>query len=168
MRFHCESELSATGLQLQVRSELAKKSEMSRVVRQVRILHVVGGLNRGGVETWLFQTLQHVDRSKYHFDFLVHTEQSCAYDDEVRSLGARIIPCLSPSRPVRYARNFLRILREFGPYDCVHSHVHHFSGYVLTLARWAGGIDGFVRPDVALLVVPLPPAVVRWRKASRR
>jgi len=68
----------------------------------------------------------------------VHTEQRCAYDSDVRSLGARIIPCLSPSDPVRYARNFLRILRETGPYDCVHSHVHRFSGYVLTLARLAG------------------------------
>ncbi len=104
----------------------------------MRILHVIGGLNRGGAETWLVQTLRHIDRTKYQFDFLVHTEQPCAYDDEVRSLGARIIACLSPSDPVRYTRNFLRILRETGPYDCVHSHVHRFSGYVLTLARLAG------------------------------
>jgi glycosyltransferase involved in cell wall biosynthesis len=104
----------------------------------MRILHVVGGLNRGGVETWLLQIFRHIDRSKYQFDFLVHTEKPCAYDDEVRSLGARVIPCLSPSQPVRYAHNLLRILREQGPFDCVHSHVHHFSGFVLTVARWAG------------------------------
>jgi glycosyltransferase involved in cell wall biosynthesis len=104
----------------------------------MRILHVLGGLNRGGVETWLVQMLRHIDRTKYQFDFLVHTDQPCAYDDEVRSLGARIISCLSPSDPVRYTRNFLRILAETGPYDCVHSHVHRFSGYVLTLARLAG------------------------------
>jgi glycosyltransferase involved in cell wall biosynthesis len=104
----------------------------------MRILHVIGGLNRGGVETWLLQILRHIDRRKYHFDFLVHTEQPCAYDDEVRSLGARVIPCLSSTQPVRYARNLVRILRALGPYDCVHSHVHHFSGYVLTVARWAG------------------------------
>jgi len=105
---------------------------------EMRILHVVGGMNPGGVETWLLQTLQHIDRSKYHFDFAVHTNIPCAYDEEIRSLGARLIPCLWPSQPVRYAHNLLRILREFGPYDCVHSHVHHYSGYVLTLARWAG------------------------------
>jgi glycosyltransferase involved in cell wall biosynthesis len=104
----------------------------------MRILHVLGGLNRGGAETWLVQILRHIDKAKYHFDFLVHTDQPCAYDDEVRSLGARIIPCLSPSDPVRYARNFLRILAEVGPYDVVHSHVHRFSGYVLTLARLGG------------------------------
>ncbi len=104
----------------------------------MRILHVIGGLNPGGVETWLLQILRHIDRRKYHFDFLVHTEQPCAYDEEVRSLGARVIRCLSHSQPARYARNLLRILRELGPYDCVHSHVHYFSGYILMLARWAG------------------------------
>ena len=104
----------------------------------MRILHVLGGLNRGGAETWLVHILRHIDRAKYQFDFLVHTSKPCAYDNEVRSLGARIIPCLSHSDPVRYSRNFLRILREMGPYDCVHSHVHRFSGYVLTLARLAG------------------------------
>jgi glycosyltransferase involved in cell wall biosynthesis len=100
----------------------------------VRILHVVGKLDRGGAETWLVQTLKHIDRSKYQFDFLVHTEEPGAYDDEVRALGSRIIPCLKPANPVKYARNFLRVLKEHGPYDCVHSHVHHFSGYVMALA----------------------------------
>jgi glycosyltransferase involved in cell wall biosynthesis len=100
----------------------------------MRILHVVGKLDRGGAETWLVQVLRHIDRQKYQMDFLVHTSDAGAYDQEVRSLGARIIPCLSYTNPLRYARNFLRILRQFGPYDVVHSHVHHFSGYVLMLA----------------------------------
>jgi glycosyltransferase involved in cell wall biosynthesis len=101
----------------------------------MRILHVVGKLDRGGAETWLVQTLRHIDRSKYQFDFLVHTEEPGAYDDEVRALGARVIPCVKPSNPVKYARNFLRVLKKYGPYDCVHSHVRHFSGVVLLLAR---------------------------------
>lgn len=104
----------------------------------MRILHVLGKLDRGGTETWLVQTLRHIDRGKYQFDFLVHANGPGAYDDEVKALGARIIPCLSPSNPAKFARNFLRILREYGPYDCVHSHVHYYSGYVLTLAKLAG------------------------------
>lgn len=104
----------------------------------MRILQVVGGLDRGGAETWLVQVLAHVDRAKYAMDFLVHTEAPGAYDEEVRRLGAKIIPCLTPNRPLQYARNFFRGLREHGPYDVVHSHVHHFSGYVLLLAKLGG------------------------------
>jgi len=104
----------------------------------MRILHVLGTLDRGGVETWLLQVLRHIDRQKYQMDFLVHTTEKGAYDDEVRALGAQIIPCLRPSRPALYAKNFFSIIREYGPYDVVHSHVHHYSGYVLALAALCG------------------------------
>ncbi len=104
----------------------------------MRILHVLGKLDRGGVETWLVQVLRHIDREKYQMDFLVHTTDAGAYDHEVRSLGARIIPCLGYTNPIRYSKNFLRILRQHGPYDVVHSHVHHFSGYVILLAAIGG------------------------------
>jgi glycosyltransferase involved in cell wall biosynthesis len=104
----------------------------------VRILHVVGGMERGGVETWLMHVLHNVDRERFQLDFLVHTTNSCAYDEEIRALGSEIIPCLSPSWPWQYAINFQRIIKEYGPYDVVHSHVHHFSGFVLFLARRAG------------------------------
>ena len=103
----------------------------------MRILHVVGKLDRGGAETWLVQVLRHIDRDKYQMDFLVHTTEPGAYDEEVRSLGARIIPCLDYTNPMRYAGNFLQILRQYGPYDVVHSHVHQFSGFVMLLSALA-------------------------------
>lgn len=104
---------------------------------QIRVLHVVGGMNRGGAETWLMHVLRHIDRDRFRFDFLVHTDKPCAYDDEIRDLGSKIIPCLIPSQPWRYAINFARIMKEYGPYDVVHSHVHHYSGFVLWLAKRA-------------------------------
>jgi glycosyltransferase involved in cell wall biosynthesis len=42
------------------------------------------------------------------------------------------------NHPLEYAKNFEKILNKYGPYDCVHSHVHHYSGYVLLLARIYG------------------------------
>ena len=110
----------------------------SQNINPIRILHVVGGMNRGGVETWLMHVLRLIDRDRFRMDFLVHTELPCAYDDEIRSLGSKIIPCLHPHRPWRYARNFRCILATNGPYDVVHSHVHHFSGFVLRLAHREG------------------------------
>jgi glycosyltransferase involved in cell wall biosynthesis len=104
----------------------------------MRILHVVGGLNRGGAETWLVRMLAHVDREKYQMDFLVHSAEPGVYDEEVQALGSRIFTCLKPSNPLRYAFNFRRTLRRYGPYDCVHSHIHHYGGYVLMLAALMG------------------------------
>ncbi|MEG4804229.1 glycosyltransferase family 1 protein [Microcoleus sp. ARI1-B5] len=119
-------------------TDIQKENKNCKGSRSLRILHVVGGMNRGGLETWLMHVLRHIDRDRFQMDFLVHTREPCPYDDEARSLGSKIIPCLDPSKPWLYASNFKRILREYGPYDIVHSHVHHFSGYVLWLAKQAG------------------------------
>jgi len=97
----------------------------------------VGRLDRGGGETWLMHVLRNIDRERFKIDFLVHSAEPAAYDGEARDLGAEVIPCLHPRRPLLYRKNFLRIMRE-NSYDAVHSHVHHFSGYALRLAAGAG------------------------------
>ena len=103
-----------------------------------RILHVLGGMNRGGIETWLMQILQHIDRDRFQMDFLVHSTKPGAYDQQARALNSQIITCPYPSRPWIYVPNFRRILREHEPYDIIHSHVHLFSGNILRLAAQAG------------------------------
>jgi glycosyltransferase involved in cell wall biosynthesis len=103
-----------------------------------RVLQVVGGLNRGGAETWLMHVLRSIDRERVKMDFLTHTLQPGAYDAEARALGSTIIPCLHPRRPWLYARNLRRILREHGPYDIIHSHVYLFDGLPLWVAARQG------------------------------
>jgi glycosyltransferase involved in cell wall biosynthesis len=105
---------------------------------RIRVLHIVGGMNRGGVETWLMHVLRHIDRERFQMDFMVHSAAPCVYDDEIRALGGRILPCLRYNRPWSYAKNYRNILAVYGPYDIVHSHVHHYSGYTLRLAHRAG------------------------------
>jgi len=104
----------------------------------VRILHVVGSMNPGGVETWLMNVLRHLDADRFSMDFLVHTARPGLFDDEIRQLGGQVLPCLSPSRPHRYAANLMRLNRRHGPDLVVHSYVHHFSGVVCRLARLMG------------------------------
>ena len=106
--------------------------------RPIRILHVVGGMVRAGTETWLMHILRNIDRDAFQMDFLVHTNEESDYDAEIRALGSKIIPCLNSSQPWLYARNFQAILNDNEPYDIIHSHVHHFSGFVLWLAKRAG------------------------------
>lgn len=132
--------------------------------RPLRILHVVGGMNRGGTETLLMHFLRHIDRARYRMDFLVHTTQPGAYDAEARRLGSRILPCLAPGRPWTYARNFRRILRTHGPYDIVHTHVHWFSGLPLWIAARAG-VPGRIMHAHPLADLERP---TRRRQAYRR
>ena len=105
---------------------------------QLRVLHVLGSLGVGGVETWLVSLARRIDRSRVAMDFLVHAEVRGGYTEEIRESGGRILLCPLGRDPVGYAARFLRLLRVNGPYQVVHSHQHHFSGYVLWLARLAG------------------------------
>lgn len=117
---------------------MMQRPDKSSERRPIRILHVVGGMNVAGVETTLMHMLRRIDRDRFKMDFLVHTERKCPYDDEIRSLGSQVIPCLNRRQPWIYAANFRRIMQNYDPYDIIHCHVHHFDGYVLRLAEQSG------------------------------
>ena len=101
----------------------------------VRILHVVGGMDYGGVETWLVNVLRRTDRERFQMDFLVDSPGRYPYTTDVQSLGGRLITSLHPYCPPLYALNFRRIARQFGPYAIVHGHVQHFTGFAMRLAQ---------------------------------
>lgn len=104
--------------------------------RAKRILHVVGSLGCGGIETWLLHVLRSVDRNELAMDFLVHLPEPAFYDEEVLDLGARIIFAGSHHTPIQSAKRIGRALSALGPYDVIHSHVGYYSGYTLTVARY--------------------------------
>ncbi|PWT87518.1 MAG: glycosyltransferase family 1 protein, partial [Proteobacteria bacterium] len=105
-----------------------------------RILHVFGGMDRGGAETMVMNLYRQVDRREIQFDFAVQTGRRCHYDSEIESLGGRIFrhPVAVESGWRAYAASFLNNLAEYGPFAAVHSHVHHFSGFVLHLSQRRG------------------------------
>lgn len=104
--------------------------------RSIRILHVLGAMNPGGVEVWLMHLLRNIDREKFQMDFLV--QSAGRYDSEITALGSRVIRGAELRKPWVFVRNMRQALKDHGPYDVVHSHVHHYSGFVLTVAKHAG------------------------------
>jgi glycosyltransferase involved in cell wall biosynthesis len=98
-------------------------------------------MGRGGLETWLMNVLRRIDRKRYKMDFLVQTEEKRAYDDEILSLGSRILRIragkLRPSY-ILFLRDFRSILERCGPYDVVHAHDSLRYGTLLREAAKAG------------------------------
>lgn len=105
--------------------------------RPIRVLHQLAQMSRGGLETWLMYILRHLDRTQVQFDFCVSVDHPCDYDDEVRELGGRIIPCIWNRSLPRFCKEFSRVLRA-DPYDVVHAHTHYFAGIPLYLAAKEG------------------------------
>jgi glycosyltransferase involved in cell wall biosynthesis len=100
-----------------------------------RILHVFGGMNPGGAETLVLNVYRQIDRTEVQFDFAVQAGH-CHYDPEIRALGGRILrhPVPAVAGLCAYSRAFVQTLRQCGPFAGVHSHVHLFSGLVLSLS----------------------------------
>ena len=105
-----------------------------------RILHVFGGMNRGGAETLVMNMYRKMDRTEIQFDFAVQTGHACHFDAEIEALGGRILRHPVPAKAGlgAYAGALARTLQQFGPFAAVHSHVHLFSGVVLKMSRRQG------------------------------
>ena len=105
-----------------------------------RILHVVSAMNRGGAETMIMNLYRKIDRNKLQFDFIVHSNIKGHYDDEIISLGGKIIRCnsLGTIGPIKYVRALSKAISENGPFHAIHAHTDFQSGFVAMAAKKAG------------------------------
>lgn len=65
---------------------------------ETRILHcLIGNMNVGGIETMLMELYRNIDRSKFQFDFVVHSKGENFYEKEIYLLGGKIyrVPFIS-------------------------------------------------------------------------
>lgn len=61
--------------------------------RPVKVLHVIGVMNRGGAETMIMNLYRNIDRTKIQFDFVENTGQTGIFEKEITELGGRIFHC---------------------------------------------------------------------------
>jgi glycosyltransferase EpsF len=104
-----------------------------------RILQVLSGMGRGGIETWLMNVFRYsaANSRKLVFDFLVEATGPRAYDAEIAALGGQIHR--SPPFRNRLAAS-LRLwdLLRHHDYAAVHVHGAHDAGWPLSAAASAG------------------------------
>lgn len=90
----------------------------------IRILHIVGIMNMGGLENLIMNIYRNIDRDKIQFDFLVTREEIGIFDQEIKSLGGKIynIPSMESVGIIKYKKNLRRFFREHQEYRIVHCH----------------------------------------------
>lgn len=108
--------------------------------RPLRVLHLTGTLDRGGIESWLVNLLGEVRPAEARMDVLVVSPDPRPGDLErlVWGLGGRVVHAPPTRQPLAFLTALWQHLRGHGPYDVVHSHIHHFGGLALLAARLAG------------------------------
>ncbi len=103
----------------------------------IRILHVLGRLDRGGAETMVINLYRNINRNKVQFDFIVHTEDKCDYDEEIKSLGGKIynIPRYRGNNHIQYKNAWSRFFEEHKEYKIIHGHVRSTASIYLRIAK---------------------------------
>lgn len=109
----------------------------TKVQEPIRVLHVFGRLDRGGAETMVMNLYRKIDRTSVQFDFILHTQEECSYNEEVRRLGGRIfsIPQYTAATAMRYRKMWRRFFDEHPEYRILHSHVRSTAALYLPIAR---------------------------------
>lgn len=94
------------------------------------ILHVTSDLDRvNGISSTLMNILRHIDRTKYHFTFLIHDRnKKDDFEDEASALGAEIIKIKKPTlyNLPRSIKTIEQIITAHD-IDIVHDHFYYHS-----------------------------------------
>ena len=106
----------------------------------IRILHVFGRLDFGGAETFIMNVYRNIDRAKIQFDFMIHTKQKCAYEDEVIALGGKIfrIPAYNCFNHLKYKTAWRKFFKNNKNYKFIHGHMTSTAAIYLKIAKKHG------------------------------
>lgn len=116
----------------------------------IRILNVVGRMDRGGIETLIMNIYRNIDRDKVQFDFLAHYGKLDAdYNEEIRDLGGRIyeMPVIKTTEKAYYSRIFKyiaalkRFFKEHPEYRIVHGHMTNTASIYMPIAKKYGNVE---------------------------
>lgn len=105
----------------------------------LRVLQVIGKMDRAGAETFIMNLYREIDVSKVQFDFMVFTDEKGDYDDEIEQRGGHIY-----HMPAFKGYNYFSLCKKFDvffkehPYKVVHGHIGSLAPAYLKSAKKYG------------------------------
>ena len=103
----------------------------------IRVLCVFSTLDRGGAESMCMNLYRHIDRNRIQFDFVKHTPEKCAFDDEIDSLGGRIYiaPRFRGYNLIQYQSWWKKHLEQHPEHQIIHGHYFTVSKFYFPVCK---------------------------------
>lgn len=109
--------------------------------KKVRVLEISHGLAPGGIESFLINVFENIDRGKIEINFAVACEGKQFYEDRVINEGAKVYHTSDLNGIKNIVKHFfklIKVLRKEGPFNVVHTNIDFFNGVNLLAAFIAG------------------------------
>jgi glycosyltransferase involved in cell wall biosynthesis len=106
----------------------------------LRVLQVFARMDRGGAETMIMNLYRSMNRSEVQFDFVVHTNDHCSFDDEIKELGGKIfrVPVYQGQNHFSYKKSWENFFQTHPEYKIIHGHVRSTASIYLKIAKKYG------------------------------
>ena len=106
----------------------------------IRVVHVLGDLSTGGVESFVMEIYRKIDKTKIQFDFLIHNLKNEKYRQEIEKLGGRVflIDKFNFKNPLKYIRDLDFILENHKEISILHCHFRGTEPIILKRAKKHG------------------------------
>jgi glycosyltransferase involved in cell wall biosynthesis len=106
----------------------------------LRVLQVFARMDRGGAETMIMNLYRNMNRSEVQFDFVVHTNDHCSFDDEIKELGGKIfrIPAYQGRNHLSYKKSWEAFFKTHPEYKIIHGHLRSTASIYLKIAKKYG------------------------------
>jgi glycosyltransferase involved in cell wall biosynthesis len=118
-------------------------------MRPIRILNVVGRMDRGGIETLIMNIYRNIDKEQIHFDFLAHYNKKDAdYNEEIKNLGGKIfeMPQIKTTTKAnyhmifKYRKALKKFFVEHQEYQIIHIHMTNTASILIPIAKKYGNV----------------------------
>lgn len=106
----------------------------------IRVLQVIGIMNRGGAETMIMNLYRQIDHKKIQFDFVENENDDAFFDEEIRFLGGKIYHCprFTGNNYWKYKNWWKKFFNEHNEYSIVHGHIGSTAAIYLNEAKGHG------------------------------
>lgn len=100
----------------------------------IRIAHVMGKMNSGGVESVVMNYYRNINKNKVQFDFIVDEDSYNIPREEIENMGGKIILIPPYKNIIRYIKALKKVLKT-NEYNIIHSHLNSLSVFPLYVAK---------------------------------
>lgn len=102
----------------------------------IRVVHVLSKMDKAGAETLVMNLYRNIDKSRFQFDFVVHTDEVGYFDNEIKRMGGKI------HHTFKYrGKNHLNYKKWWDDffkshkYSLVHCHIRSTANIILNMAK---------------------------------